>query len=483
MSDTITKALQTALTPQTGMRRIPLSLETYQHQSPALSSKLLLNMFSEVEPSDARVAAALLPVPGFELFLNVGSGPIHAINDDQPGAIYVVSGTHAYLVNPGAMTATDLGDIGTPSGGFTDDQRLYSIAVGPTAAVFCSPPNAYVSTSGGPVAQITTTWPSYGASSVTFLDGYFVFTGQTNPQFFFITLLADPTMVDALDFAALDAFPNAITKVLTLGTDLWFAGASGWEIWYDAGNADFPFRRRPNGILQRSLGTAMSIARGDESLWWWSADGRIYRTVGYQERRVSTHAIEAGLSAGIVSAYTYSQFGHIFYVLNLGDRTFVYDVTTQVWHNVASSTDGTGPWRGYCSAINTGFPLIGDAGAGRLLQANPYVGTDMGAAVKRQVVLPPLYAGTKRGFCARLEIEMEVGTVHSPDSILLEWSDDGGITYTGSRAMTVGGASGNYRRRVYTTRLGSFRNRTFRLTSQQAMSVYAIDCDIVAGAH
>ncbi len=482
MSDTISQ-LQKALQP-TGMRRIPLSLETYQHVSPALSSKLLLNMMAEQEPADARVAAALLPTPGVELFLNVGSGPVHAVNDDLPGAIFVVSGTHFYVVDTGAMTATDLGDIGTPSGGFTDDQRLYSIAVGPTAAVVCSPPNAYVSSGpGAPVAQMVTGWPSYGASSVTFLDGYFVFTGQSAPEFFFITLLADPTLVDPLDFAALDAFPNAITKVLTLGTDLWFAGASGWEIWYDAGNLDFPFRRRPNGILQRSVGSARSIARGDESLWWWSADGRIYRTVGYQERRVSTHGIEGLFGGGMVSAYTYSQLGHIFYVLNLGDRSFIYDVTTQVWHNAASSTDGTGPWRGYCSAINTGFPLIGDAGAGRLLRADPYVGTDMGVAVKRQVVLPPLYAGTKRAFCARLEIEMEVGTVHAPDTILLEWSDDGGITYTGSRTMTVGGADLHYRKRVFTTRLGSFRNRTFRLTSQQAMSIYAIDCDIVAGNH
>jgi hypothetical protein len=443
-------------------------------------------MFAEQQPNDARVAAALLPTPGLESWLNVGTGPIWAINDDQPGAIYVVSGTHFYLVSVvgGTPTATDLGDIGTPSGGFDPDFLFFSIAVGPTAAVVCSPPNAFVSTAGGPVAQITTTWPSYGASSVTFLDGYFVFTGQTAPQFFFISKLADPTAVDALDFAALDAFPNAIGKVMTLGTDLWFAGASGWEIWYDAGNQDFPFRRRPNGILQRSVGTAKSVAKGDESLWWWSADGRVYRTVGYQEQRVSTHAIEASLSAGIDSAYVYSQLGHIFYVLNLGDRTLVYDVVTKVWHNAASTADGSGPWRGACAAANTGFPLIGDdnVGTGRLLQADPYIGTDMGVAVKRQVVLPPLYAGTNRAFCSRLEIEMEVGTVHSPDSILLEWSDDGGITYTGSRTMTVG-ASGNYRKRVYTTRLGSFRDRVFRLTSQQAMSIYAIDADITAGAH
>ena len=70
---------------------------------------------------------------------------------------------------------------------------------------------------------------------------------------------------------------------------------------------DFPFRRRPNGILQRSVGSATSIARGDESLWWWSADSRIYRTVGYQERRVSTHGIEGWLGGGITSAYTYNQ--------------------------------------------------------------------------------------------------------------------------------------------------------------------------------
>jgi hypothetical protein len=239
-------ALQQALTPKTGMQRIPLSLETWQNPN-TTSSKKLLNMYAEKQPDDARVAAALLSTPGFTVFMNVGTGPIRAINDDDPGAIYVVSGTHFWLVTAGAGTATDLGDIGVAHSPFSDDYLFYTIAVGPTAAVVCSPPNAYVSVGGGPVAQITTTWPDYGASSVAFLDGYYVFTGQGAPQFFFITKLADPTAVDALDFAALDAFPNAMFKVERLGTDLWFAGASGWEIWYDAGNADFPFRRRPNG--------------------------------------------------------------------------------------------------------------------------------------------------------------------------------------------------------------------------------------------
>ena len=485
MSDALTQ-LRSALAPKQGMRRIPLTLESYQHQSTQLSSKLLQNMMVEQQPADARNQVALIPTPGLSLLLNVGTGPIHAINDDLPGTIYVVSGTHFYRliydVGTAAWVASDLGDVGTPSGGFIDDQRLYSIAVGSTAAVVCVPPNSYVTTGGGPVELITTTWPSYGASSVAHLDGYYVWTGQMNPTQFFISRLLDPSAVDALDFASLDAFPNAILKVVAVGPDLWFAGAAGWEMWYNAGNLDFPFRRRPNGVLQRPMGAVRSIAKGDEGLFFWSSDNRVYRTVGYKEERISTHAIEAQAGGEITSAYVYNQLGHIHYVMNQTDRTLVYDVLTKVWHNASSTADGIGPWRGSCSTANTGLPIIGDSAAGRLLVAEPLLSTDMGVAVRRQVVLPPLYAGTRRAFCSRLEVEMEVGTEATPPEVVLEWSDDGGITYTGSRTMNCG-TIGQTRKRVFTTRLGSFRNRVFRLSSQHAMTVYAVDADITEGAH
>jgi hypothetical protein len=98
-------------------------------------------------------------------------------------------------------------------------------------------------------------------------------------------------------------------------------------------------------------------------------------------------------------------------------------------------------------------------------------------------VLPPLYGGTKRAFCARLEVEMEVGTVHSPPNVVLDWSDDGGSTWTGGPRTMLVGSAGATRVRVYATRLGSFRQRVFRLTAQHAFSIYALDADIVVGAH
>ena len=66
-----------------------------------------------------------------------------------------------------------------------------------------------------------------------------------------------------------------------------------------------------------------SIAKGDEHLFWWSADNRIYRTVGYQEQRISTHAIEgiADASAGHHrSAYMLQPARAHLLLLNLPDR-------------------------------------------------------------------------------------------------------------------------------------------------------------------
>ena len=58
-----------------------------------------------------------------------------------------------------------------------------------------------------------------------------------------------------------------------------------------------------------------SIAQGNEQLFWWSFDNRVYATVGYQEKRISTHAIEAVIMAAgadIRQAYCYVHLGHIF---------------------------------------------------------------------------------------------------------------------------------------------------------------------------
>jgi hypothetical protein len=489
------------------MRRIPFPLESYQHPSKPLSSKALLNMMAEQAPADARTQAALVSTPGLQVEQVIGTGPIYAMNDDLPGRVYVVSGTRFYRLRPGTDGYTalvdDLGDIGTPSGtvggaDLPDYVLMYTIACTDTAAVVCVPPNAFTcghaeTDALNPIGGDT--WP--GAQSVAAHDGYHIFVSYENSAKFFISHLLDPTMFDALDFAYSDGLPNVLRRVFPYRTDLWMMGEGGVEIWYDAGSSGlettpgfsfFPYRRRSGGVFAYSVASPQSVAAGDGSVFWVSLNGVVFRTKGYQAERISTHATEAIVRDlnpyTVVSAFTYTQLGHVFYVLNWATRTLVYDCATKVWHDRASPD--TGRWRCNATAMYGTQLLFGDIDGGsifRPMAETPYAGLEIGDAITRQIVFPPIWAGTNRAFCSRFEVEMESGDDRIVgQQVTLDWSDDGGHTFNGGPRVMLAGTATQKRKRLYTTRLGSFRQRVFRLTLQGACTVYAADCDITGGA-
>lgn len=489
MSDTLS-TLRAIVTPTTGMRRIPLPTESYEHSSIPLSAKKLLNFYVEQEPSDARSDVALMPTPGLLPFLSVGAGPVQALNDDQPGRIYAVSGDHFYRLtfSGGPVVTEDLGAIGVPvdiAGGVAN---FVTIAVGVEGAVVCVPPNAFTCTHTGALNQIGGTFPDTGASSVCYLDGYFVFSAYGNTAQVFISHLLDPTNFDALDFVFADAVPSVVRRVITHRGEVWMLGDAGFEIWYDAGDADFPFRRQSGGVIPYGTHSTFAVARADNSVWWVGNDNNVYRSQGYIAQRVSTHAIEtiiAGFGGVADAGLTYTQFGHTFYCVTMGNRTLCYDIATKKWHERSSAADGNSCWlpRSVASAGATAF--FGDSLSGALYTMEIGLGTDNGVNVARAVVLPPQYAanvgrGAQRVYCARLEIEMEVGSADGqPGPVNLAWSDDGGFNFTGLRLLSAGTA-GQKRKRVYTTRLGSFRERVFSITVFASATIYAVDADLAA---
>src|SRR4029077_13293718 len=126
-----------------------------------------LNVMSEVEPADARTQAALVSTPGLTYVGEVFglTGPVSAQNSDQPGVIYIVSGTHFYRFQSGGVV-TDLGDIGVPVSPDYAFNAMYTIAVGRVGAVVCSPPNCFTCDHTGALNQLGGTFPAGGASSV-----------------------------------------------------------------------------------------------------------------------------------------------------------------------------------------------------------------------------------------------------------------------------------------------------------------------------
>ena len=71
---------------------------------------------------------------------------------------------------------------------------------------------------------------------------------------------------------------------------------------------------------------------------------------------------------------------------------------------------------------------------------------DHDVRVRRIATSGPLWGGTSRAFCSRVEVEMDLADADPPPSLLLEWSDDGGRTWTGSRTLALApGQSGRSR--------------------------------------
>ena len=480
--------------PASGMRRLPFPLESYQHPSLPLVAKRLINLMAEKAPDDARVAAALVSTPGLVPYLDVGSGSILAMNDDVPGAVYIVSGTVAYRLrfNPDGSPVVDtLGDVGTADAGTSPWNSFVTIAAGPTACVICVAPNAFTCGHLPTDALNQITDPDFpGASSVTYVDGYFAFSALGDTAQWFISELLDPASYDALDFAFSDALPNVIRRVITHRGQVWTVGEGGFEVWYDAGSSGletmpgtsfFPFRRAAGGVINIGTGSPQSVCRADNSVWWVGLDGIVYRSNGYNPQRVSTHAIEAIIGGATVSllAMTHPYRGHWSYCLTtLDNRTLVYDVATGNWHERSTSADGIGPWQAATAATHDSLHLYGDRATGWLYTL-AMGADDANIIVIRQATLPPLWANTNRAFCARVEIEMEVGA-HTLGPVVLEWSDDGSRTWSALRSMTAP-AVGDNRHRVFTTRLGSFRQRTFRITTIGLARFYAVDADITSG--
>jgi hypothetical protein len=468
-----------------GMQRIPFPTESYQHPSLPLSAKRLLNCFAEQAPADAHSAVALRTTPGLVYRETLGSGPFQSFNTTLVGGYYAVSGTQAFRNALGATTM--IGDVGTAADpAMPAGSVMVTIACSPFAVVICVPPRLY--TAPHNVATLspidTTGFPGGGCNSVTYLDGYFIGTQHGLGNTFFVSALQDPTSWDALDFANVEGMQNVLFRAITHRGELWLVGAAASEVWYDAGAADFPFRRQSGGVIPYGF-VPKSVAELDGSVWWVSPDGNVYRSAGYQAQRVSTHAIEAIIEQSnpdFAIGMAYLQEGHAHYCMTLTDigRTLCYDAATKQWHDRSSGADGSGAWRALVAGRIGEGAYVGDAN-GELYALDPNGTTDNGIPIFQQVTFPPLYAVTRRAFCARAEIEMQVGSSPlAPGTVTLDWSDDGGITWSGGpRVMALGPG---LRTRVFTTRLGSFRQRVFRLTSQGRSTLYDVSADIAAGA-
>lgn len=469
--------------------KTPILGSTYVARSVNAADSRMVNLFPEIVVEGGKEPAFLNRAPGLRLLATVGTGPIRDLWQ-YGGYGYAVSGTELYQISTD-WTAVKIGDVadGGPVSMSDNGTQLFVACNGPS----------YIYNATTKVFQQITDVDFPGAVTVGCLDGYFVFN-DPNSQKVWVTSLLDGLSVDPLDFASAEGSPDGLVGLMIDHREVWLFGTNSVEVWYDAGNADFPLQRIQGAFNEIGCVAPYSIAKMDNGLFWLGADARgrgiVYRANGYTGQRISTHAVEwqiqqyADLSDAI--GYTYQQDGHSFYVLVFpsANTTWVYDAATQAWHERAGWVNGEFVrHRGNCQMSFNGEIVIGDYLTGKLYAFDLDVFSDDGDVqrwLRSWRALPTSKNDLKRTAHHSLQLDCETGVglndgQGSNPQVMLRWSDDGGHTWSNEHWVSVGKIGEFYRRAIW-RRLGmtlKLRDRVYEISMTDPVKTSIMGAELI----
>jgi len=451
------------------MASLQLPIHSYQLRSKQASSARLLNCYAEATPGDAKAPVLLNRAPGVSVWTTVGDGPIHALHAAH-GYLYAVSNTKLYRIDS-AKTATLLGDIGTVAS--------IDISSNTDTVVVVNEPAAYYwdGATFGTISDADFT--ARDAGDVEFIDNYLLFREPDSGRFFGSDLNS-ATAYDALDFATAEGYADDLVGMKTDHRQVLLFGAESVEIWENIGSTGFPFERAVNGLIEIGCLAGRSIAKIDNSVMWFASDYTIRRLEGITPVRVSTHAVEQSLvdtTAEDAKAYTYSQDGHFFYVLVLPEITWVYDAVTKEWHE--RQTYGSDTYLPGSHARAFTLELVGNSTTNEIGQLDNEVYAEWGDVQRMEWTYQPVYSEGRTAIHDRLEVILEKGVglttgQGSDPQIMLDYSDDGGMTWETLPTRSIG-AIGKYETRAVWTSLGSSKNRVYRMAISDPVKVTVTD--------
>ena len=472
--------------------KMPILGQAYVARSVNAADNRMVNLYPEATPENGKDAGFLNRAPGLRLLATLGAGPVRGLWQFD-GYGYAVSGNTLYKIDS-AWTATVLGTVsGTGPVSMSDNGTQLFVACNPDGFIYNSSTNVF--------AQITD--PDFaGAVTVGYLDGYFVFN-QPNSQSIWVTQLLDGSSVDPLDFASAEGSPDGLVSIIIDHREAWLFGTNSVEVWYDAGNADFPLERIQGAFNEIGCAAPYSVAKLDNGLFWLGADARgngiVYRANGYTGQRISTHAIEFAIQSyptiSDAIAYTYQQEGHAFYVLIFptGNATWVYDVATGAWHERAGFSNGQFMRHiSNCQMNYNNEIVVGDYANGNIYAFDLDVYADNGAEQKwlrSWRAIPSGQNNLKRTAQHSLQLDCETGVglntgQGSDPQAMLRWSDDGGHTWSNEHWTSMG-AIGSYGTRAIWRRLGmteKIRDRVYEVSGTDPVKVAIIGAELTVSA-
>lgn len=429
---------------------IPLSFE---HSGSAPENpQELINMFVEIEEAGGESKYTVIGTPGLLLYKDTGdnreSRGGHVLED---GSLLTVIGDTVYKIDS-SLVQTTIGTLSTSTG-------VVLFAENPTQVMLVdSHTTGYVYTiaTDAFAAVVSTITPE----GLTFQDTFGIIS-ENEDEKIYISGVNDFTSWDPLDFVTTEASPDPIVGVFSSHEEIWAFGSKVTEIYYNSGNATFPFTRRQGAIIEVGCSSQFTIAKGENQLFWLDDKGFVRQVQGYTPVIISTRHLERDIADkdwSQAKAFTYAQEGHTFYVLIFPDTCWAYDLSTQKWHKRTGLDE---PWRAAWIHQKGNLILAGDRANGKIYTLSTSTFTDDGNPIRWTCTTNPVHDDRKRILHRRVELYMETGI--GDGQVMMDYTDDGGKTWSNEKIKEFG-PIGNYLKRVIWRRNGESRLRHYRFS-------------------
>ena len=290
-------------------------------------------------------------------------------------------------------------------------------------------------------------------------DGYFL-VGTRSGEVFHSNLHS--LQFDQLDFARTEAYPDSLVSIEVYNRQVILFGSASIEQWYNSGDANLVFRRNYSFTVNIGAAAQAAISVDIQGVFFLATNGIVYHFTG-GITRVSIISVEESISESDESkatSFIYTEQGQRFYVLTLDiggtKKTWAMHIDTGLWHERTISDI-----RAYVTFQKR---HITSRPAG-LDEMSTGIGSDHAIVIHREAIIPALQANRARQYVHALEVEIPFRAGgDATDRVSLDWSYDGGETFTPAPGLTRV-LPDSERARLRWNRLGGGeRTRNFRLS-------------------
>lgn len=256
---------------------VPMGYRSHVRNRAAEAPIHLINRFFESNPTNPNEQAALIERPALVQIAESGDGPGRRLYTEPgfvDGALFHVSGSKLYKHE----MEDDLSITSTQITGTIDNSPHAPDMAATRQYLFITDGATLQYTNGTAALAAIATPDSIPMVSLDVFNGYVLCVQNDSDRFYWIQPGA--IIIDPLDFATAERFPDKILQVRVVGDEFWLLGQRSIEVWRATGDGDAPFARIEGRAFNFGIFDGTSVRHKDTSITCVAHDGTVMNIAG-----------------------------------------------------------------------------------------------------------------------------------------------------------------------------------------------------------